>query len=472
MRNLLKSIDFFGKEVSFNIDDDKNFKTPLGGVFSIILAATYLFAFLYFGRDLYEKNNPFFLVQNHRLELTPMWNLTNQNFFFGIRVEDENFTTIEDPRFFEIVHTFKHFQKISNSQFIILKEENYFLTNKCNETHMKNHLNMKKNDGVETNSQDFSNFFCPDINHLIGGDFSEKFYGALSFNIKVCDYSTEKRLNLTCASEKEKEEKYKNMFYVGKITHNHILDPSDFLNSITQTFDYTVQKLELGFKKQNFVSLSINILKTDSNIIGVEYKDKAFLQIDNERTDFTTIDNSSVISENQILMSRNTNNHIRSYIKLQQVIAIVGGFSTLSMKVLSIIYSFYINSIFYQFMVNSIIEVNKDCNLEINKGLKSNQYNNISNTLGLVSTFRREIKLDQKRILAGSPSFREKKFKLSFCQSLIDSYYRKKIIIKKVNFSDERETIRSLFNMEISKKLDIINYFILFEDLNIIKNAF
>jgi len=194
------------------------------------------------------------LVQNLRLEFNPRWNLTNQNFFFGIRVEDENFTTIEDPRYFEIVHSYIHYRKNENNKFVVLKEENYLMANKCNDTHMKNHLNMKKSDGMQRNSQDFSNFFCPDINHLIGGDFTDNFYGALSFSVKLCDSSTEKRLNLKCASQREREKKYKNKFFVGKVTHNHIIDPTDYTNPVTQTFDYTVQKLELDFKKQNWIS--------------------------------------------------------------------------------------------------------------------------------------------------------------------------------------------------------------------------
>jgi len=467
MKNFLKLIDFIGKPIVFQIQGNEKFKSALGGVFSLILFAIVLFSFFYFGRDLYEKKNPSYLTQNTRLEFSPQWNLTNDNFFIGIRVEDENFTTVEDPRFFEIIQSYIHYERNSRNEIEVKNKHTKYMRNKCNDTHMKNHLNMKRPDGTGGKNQDFSNFFCPDIKYLIGGDFTENFFGSLIFKLKICDTDTERRLNITCATDEERFRRFKNKFYLGKVTHNHIINPSEYENPIIQTFDYTVQKLELDFNKQTFINFAINYLRTDSGVFSQEFQEKKFLQIDSERPDFTKRVDDNVIAECHILMSRNSNKYMRNYIKLQQVFAIVGGFVSISMNILIIIYSVYINSIYYRFIYQSLINIDRYVHEDSMKN-EINSIKSIKIEKNMTKSPERLIPTEYRQNLSRTPI--RKKFELKFGQSVIDSLFRKIMPVKGIKKLDSKN-IRFLIKKEISDKFDLLNYFKLSGELHVLKRV-
>jgi hypothetical protein len=329
---------------------------------------------------------------------------------------------------------------------------------------------MKRTDGTGGNSQDFSNFFCPDINHLIGGDLTENFFGSLSFKIKMCDSKTEKSHNITCATAEERRIRYKNKFFVGKVTHNHIIDPSDFANPITQTFDYTTQRLELDFLKQTFISFSINHLRTDSGILSEDFKEKVFLQIDSEIMDFERRGDDNIISESHIMISRNSNKYVRTYIKLQQVFAIVGGFTSISMKILATIYSFYINAVYYQFIYESFMDIETLVSRKSKKKLHAimnDKERNFKSEInpGKFLNYQETKSLDFDSVKRKSYI---KKFKFKFGQTIIDSIFRTARPAQGLkNFNEEN--IRVLIKKEISDKFDLLNYFKLTDEFSVLK---
>jgi hypothetical protein len=479
---MLEKLDILGKPVQFRIQNYEKFRSSIGGILTIFLGGVFLFSFLYFGSDLYERKKPSYLTQNNRLEYSPQWNLTNANFFLGIRVEDENFTTVTDPRFFEIVHIYTRYEKQGGKDMKLIKQEKNFLSNKCNDTHMKSHMNMKKSDGTGGNAQDFSNFYCPDINHLIGGDFTGDFYGALSFNIKICDKDTESRLNLTCATELEKKHKYKNKFFVGKVTHNHIIDPSDYAIPVIQTFDYTVQQLETSFKKQTFISFAINNLKTDANIFASEWVEKKFLQIESEKFDFTLRGDDGFISESSIFMSRSTNNYLRTYIKLQEVFAIVGGFTGIIIRILSAIYALYLNSCYVQYIFSNLIKIGYKKNPMVMKNINAiDQLKTNKSSLNSHNVTRKSScstpsaflnsSVNPKVVKKPKPVVRSNvpEFRYRLHNVLWDTLFmRRNRNGKGIRFFND-ENVRILINKEISDKFDILNYFKILDQFSILK---
>ena len=58
--NLIKSIDIFGNDFKLNRKGKETFKTLLGGLFSLILIVITLVLSWYFGKDIYEKQDPYY----------------------------------------------------------------------------------------------------------------------------------------------------------------------------------------------------------------------------------------------------------------------------------------------------------------------------------------------------------------------------------------------------------------------------
>lgn len=61
--NLIKKADFLGPQINFKIRKDENFKTTVGGFFSILISISYLIFFGILGKDLMYKENPNIIIQ-------------------------------------------------------------------------------------------------------------------------------------------------------------------------------------------------------------------------------------------------------------------------------------------------------------------------------------------------------------------------------------------------------------------------
>ena len=56
--SFITKIDFLGDNLSFEISKNTKFKTFLGGTFSIVLYAVYIYFFYVFSKDFFQNANP------------------------------------------------------------------------------------------------------------------------------------------------------------------------------------------------------------------------------------------------------------------------------------------------------------------------------------------------------------------------------------------------------------------------------
>ena len=98
--NFIKSMDIFGKQVSFDIEGASYFKTKSGGIITILYAAITIYLTYNFGKEIFERNNPTLLFSEKYNEEFPFMNINPKNFALGISIYDSSDKLIDDPRAF------------------------------------------------------------------------------------------------------------------------------------------------------------------------------------------------------------------------------------------------------------------------------------------------------------------------------------------------------------------------------------
>ena len=86
--NFIRQIDYFGKEISWQINKFPRYRTITGGVLTLSLVPMVLVATWFFGKDVVYKEQPLYLTRKSELLQFPYMRLTKDNFFFSVRIED------------------------------------------------------------------------------------------------------------------------------------------------------------------------------------------------------------------------------------------------------------------------------------------------------------------------------------------------------------------------------------------------
>ena len=87
-KTFFKNMDIFGLNFQFKADGRENFRTMWGVVFSIIYVCITIGFFFGFGIDLYQRKLPR-VSNNSKLVQYEETTLSNENFTFAFRVEDQ-----------------------------------------------------------------------------------------------------------------------------------------------------------------------------------------------------------------------------------------------------------------------------------------------------------------------------------------------------------------------------------------------
>ena len=151
----------------------------------------------------------------------------NSNFFFALAIQSENDESIGDKTYFVHYFTYYLWERKPETQKMELKIRKVTEMEKCNSNHV---------DPTKINGK-IEEYYCANFdNLLLGGDFvtSEK-YTLIKFSIDRCSIYTEMKHNITCKTDKEVLEKYRDLTHVTsyiqktKIDQNNNKKPIVFL---------------------------------------------------------------------------------------------------------------------------------------------------------------------------------------------------------------------------------------------------
>lgn len=318
-------LDLFGNQVHFTINNKKTFNTYFGSIMSILyIIFIFIFTF-YFSLQLINRSKPTILGTTY-FDKYPQPFLINDNFIFTFSLQFPNYTNYIDESIYNIkaylttIETINgqtnqtyspiNIYRCSNFTFNIL--EDYFMTLPIHD------------------------LYCIDLNGIeFQGEYKRNKWVYVQIFFNKCDNSTS---DIVCKSKVEID-KYLEGGYAGIFMTDNLFQPNNFKHPL-QTYGKNIfSSLNGNYYFEYWVYLKTIVIKSDNGWIFDKIETKNFLSFEQS---LITSDsrNASSTFLNIILRESSTREiYERSYIKLQEICANVGGIS----KALLFIFQYLVN---------------------------------------------------------------------------------------------------------------------------------
>ena len=362
MQNLA-SIDAFGHKVSINLNKNKEIKTAIGGILTIICITLTLVSTWLIGNDIIYRKNPFSFQDSIVNSQYANISMSKDNFPIGFQILSHSLG-INDPTYFNIQIT-KTFRNSNDKNNLIITPLAY---RECTLQ------DFPKGYSTEYISKEGSSILCIDNQDFnLWGYFSEVTAQWLSINVYLCDYENNPNY---CHSYSEimdyisnKQILFSFFFLDVNIVNQNFLDPIQYFFSIP--FHY----LTYDQKNVNFY-IEQDTIETDNGFFFTNLIYDYFFRAVESIAETSIYSHSlKCIFKANFFSSNATVDHHRSYIKATEIIASVGGIiKLLQMLFLFITYPFTINLSYIQ-TINELFKYNN--NFYRIKGIDRTQLRNL-----------------------------------------------------------------------------------------------
>lgn len=328
LSNLIQSIDSVGVRPEISYKGQTRHKTLMGRILSITLYLSLLAGLIYFGSEIYNRDNPSIITGNIYNSEPPRMNLSPQNFPIAIGVQDPTnyYNYFKDPSIYTLNGVFSHqIRSIDEKGNIISNtiEKNVKLSD-CNiETHFPG---LEK----EFSNYDYKNTYCIDPSESIFliGDFDNDDLAYFRINMAQCNNATS---TIPCKTQEEIDQKLKKG-YIDIQHHYYFYSPKNFTEPMsrnrksyyTTISNYEQSEIEVYLKKISYI--------TDSGIMTKDTDMQSYTQLDTIRQLVTSApsEKGETFSFFTFRLSLVEEVNERSYIKIQTLLASLGGLSNIN----------------------------------------------------------------------------------------------------------------------------------------------
>jgi len=320
----LKFCDFFGHKIDLRINENKKFKTPFGGVLSVTHLALCLFVFFTLSDNMINRTNPDVVSMTLFEEVPGISYYAKDSYFMMFGMQDPSWTFFIDETIFTTQMTQESHQPDGSTVTVPIPLE------RCTEDHLPPSVKVDLMNSVAN----LSNLYC--IANAYDGVFylnqvyGQEAYQQITISINICQNTTN---NSNCKSPDEINNMLIGGFF-GIQSADYIINPNNY-NSPGQMFvrHYFVPTSP-GLEKQYYRYLKTSYLESDEGWIINNVQTTPYTQFDSDRdffdvyasADFTQDPTPRQIVYVEMEKSNYESYYIRTYEKIQTVLAQLGGF--------------------------------------------------------------------------------------------------------------------------------------------------
>jgi hypothetical protein len=431
LSNLFLYLDTFGVEFNFLTNGREKNKTISGALLTIFYCLVLALLFVQFGVDLYERKNPKVSTNLEFYPYTPV-KLSNKNFTFGYRIEDEygNFFLDETVAFPKLYFLF---YELINGSWV--------------ERFMNEQVNRRCHDFPDYKEKEayfgisLASWYCVNFdNYTWGGNWDGNFNNFFLINIEQCINSTLN--NNHCATQERIEKTFINERSSGNLFYSQLFLSSqpamdNFEQPLKTSLVNTYSLLNLKLTKRKNQNFKTTGLLQDVGWFWKDLKYEEVLELDTSEQDLTFKDqwDQAVLLNTYNYLGGKRQVYTRTYTKIQEIIANIGGFAKLIYTCLTFVF-FHIKTTYrHLFFMNNF------------------------------EKFKEPIKNFQLSNEVNKPTVREKKF--TFYDYLCKKICRSKSNNKRNKGFNTYKKLESCFN----EKLDIVSYFKLYYQVSLLSKA-
>lgn len=377
--------DFIGGNIGFNFGR-KSFTTTIGGIFTFFLVTCLSLLIIAFGRDFYKRINPSFIRQTIFPEKLPVYQINNKNFTIAARFEDDFGNLINKTNAFYLETEYISNVRNEKGDGFDAKVEILNMT-QCTEDLFHDKENFE--------SGSFDIWTCPIFdNILFGGSFASDFVSTIKINYYYCPegginpYTKEK-----CVNKDELREISKNLVYMNLGSQLPFVTPGDYDQGLKTKVLYNWYALDFKYHKLVFTYFMNYTMLTDYGWILENQVKESYLIMNKMNLDFIELQNVSPSNKlGTFWLYGDTDNGIelfkRKYVRIQQLIAEIGGLMNFLFSIGGLIIHNYNNQEYYNKLFSfyypnvsdeSSINFNVKDKINLVSILKNNTYKSIMN---------------------------------------------------------------------------------------------
>lgn len=319
--------DILGPSVNFKINEFDRYKSPIGGLLTILLVVISTLAFVAFGRDIIEKSEP--QVNYNKLladDVKPVFYLTDKNFAFTF-IHQNNGSYID-----EVLRKFNLYLNVYDN-YDGGYTDTLYRFNKCEKERL---IQIKDQLKVPPEY-----YWCLPKNTTIKveGVFPVGRFTSTRLNVDFCENQKTNRSD--CYPKEQTRSTMGNIqmniildvYYTDSINYDHPFYTNYFSDNILTT-GTTFSRAMIFFKTVEYF--------TDEGWILESLRKDTRNSLDTTTTTLIPNPSTNTIYSHMFVNSRWKEVYKRNYIKIQGIFAYIGGLISISMKILQILCSYLI----------------------------------------------------------------------------------------------------------------------------------
>lgn len=349
MKNLLKKLDIYGGKIQFYYKYKQEVQTTFGGFMTMVLLSFFVFLVVEFGNNFFYGLNPFVIVQEQNKAYDKKI-LTHENFMFAWRMEDIN-AELLDPNRTSVDFIIKHASYFRNST---TKEWNstYYPDSFKELPFERCDISMFKSPSTQKiyNAKNFKNFYCVNLDEFpLGGYWdADEFVYAFYVEFIKCKENKTSSSGQKCKPQDDTISLISNYAYASFYFPTATVDPSDYDNPISLDVKNVFYLLDPTLKLTTYNRFQEIIMISDNGWILENKHESSAIAFSYTSSDYVTTEMadkndsySGVINSSVFYYDKYKKIYNRTYTKIQNLAAEVGGVLKLLTFVLTIVVQTY-----------------------------------------------------------------------------------------------------------------------------------
>ncbi len=364
MNECLKKIDIFGMTFSFTTLGHEKFKSSVGAFITIIcLGIIGVFSFI-FGRNFYYRENPSVLNQKVVPQnYTDLFELNKKNLFVAFRITQQGFNADIDGMLWPTIE-YVNFDNANNN----MKALSMPKIVPCSDP--------------KVFDEDFAYSFkadlwwCPDWSSvprkpnetlLFGGGWDAPEVAYFAFSINTCENRV--FLNGTkCADKDALKRSLATGLYIDVAQPENNFSPDNYDKPLKRTFKSNFYKMDYTIRKTDRIYIEETTLNDDRGWIFEDVVPTKMYSVGDRGNDFSFFDDnawgvhgrSANLYNMAVYMTKPYTKLKRTYMKIQDVGAILGGFLKFILLFANIISNFFSKHLRNENLYNVLFDKDKD----------------------------------------------------------------------------------------------------------------
>ena len=431
MLKLFKKIDFIGHPINFEIDNTNKYKTIQGAILSSGLFLVILVLALMFGKDIYERKNPNVFLSEAIFEHAQT---TSSSFPFFVAFHNNGNTNLKPYNDYYDISVLRYYFDKDNK----VQIERNLTLDSCRT------MNFTRYDKLVKDFINLSNneFLCVkgNENTITKGKYPQRGTSFVRVKIDFCD--PELRSNCKITPNFQSTQPTIVNFYI-----NTIIDASNYTNPIKIFIDSTLNTFSLGVYKVSEFLFSEDSFISDNGWILQDLNKISFISLKQINTNFNLAGKDNVGADNkrsvfEYFFKFTNTNYVtrRTYLKIQELFARVGGLVNAIFIMTQILFYNYFRFLYIEYIRHNLIEIQQpkinESKLSVSQfhQLKDENLNNVVNFNNLQTAQLKIIDNNLQDIVQSEPKelvLKESEPKENICQN--NKNLEKKVLIKVKN---------------------------------------